>query len=189
VKVLDEAEPGNPAAGACWLDPRDLPALLALCKSRLTSERKGVAGVVIAGNGRLLASTIPCDDHMGMASRAGIELDEPSPFDGPRVADMRGFATAECVTVEFWRPEEGHPDAALGDYEQPAVAVPLLEEVARAVRAHPGIRRAYPRGVPEVAVSLMCNWRPEWLWSDATGRLALAGDPGSAAPGDWNAVP
>ncbi len=179
MKTLLEAVPGNRAEGCCWLDPVRLPALLEGTRSRVTASGGGTAGFVLAG-WHMVASTISCDDHLSMADRAGLALDEHSPFHSNRVGDLRGFATADAVCIEFWRPtidmDPDHHDAQIEDDDTPpAVDTERLNRFIEAVRNHPGVKTAYPHGVPEVIVSLLCNQgRMEWVYREETRRLERA---------------
>ncbi len=179
MKILLEAVPGNRVEGCCWLDPIHLPALLEGARSRVTINGKGIAGFVLAGR-HLVASTISCDDHLSMADRAGLELDEHSPFHSNKIGDLRGFASADSVCIEFWRPtidtDPDHHDAQIEDNDTPpAVATEHLNRFIEAVRNHPGVKTAYPQGVPEVVVSLLCNQgRMEWVYREETQRLERA---------------
>ena len=143
---------------------------------RLTRGGQGVASAVLEGD-HLVASSVPCDDHCAMAARAGMEMDECGPYRGDRVGTLRMWMAADSVTVEFWRPGEGvsHPDA-LSDDEgaedlPPAVDTARLDRVLEHVRGHGAMRNAFPDGIPEITVMLLCNeGRPTWCYGgDARG--------------------
>jgi hypothetical protein len=181
MKILHrELEPTR--RGTAWLDPFDIGALLSRGTVRTTCDGLGAASAVLTAD-HLAASSIPFGDHVSLADMAGLAIREFSPFTSAKIGTLRMWMTQCEVNVEFWRPGEfsRHADSKAPFEDEtlpPVVDIDRLDRILDYVRTHKAVKAAYPAGVPQCTVLLLCDaGRRTWHYCGPDTGLLLENRP------------
>jgi hypothetical protein len=166
-------ESGQDAGAGAWLDPYDLDVLM-------TDSMWGGAALLITGPH--VVASITHGDHLPLLELAGThhrrdrETTDTDIFTTRFTRDDIGLLYVNAgptkIGIEFDVPDE-HPLRISDGIDVPDIPNDSLELIVDHVRAHAGMRRAFPRGM---AVRLhFRNYRDEiraggWVYQNRTFR-------------------